>query len=57
MTEHDKLHGGADALEDMARWCQQPDYPSAVYGFCSAEELMLRAAAMRARADVLGEGR
>lgn len=51
MTEAEKMRAGAEALDDAARWSEQPDMPSGVFGFVSANDLRMRAAAMRAVAD------
>lgn len=53
MTERERLIAGAQALEDVARWSEQPDVPTGEHGVVSAFDLFMRAAALRARADVL----
>lgn len=53
MTKSERLIAGAEALEEVARWSEQPDEPTGMPGVVSAFDLFMRAAAMRARADVL----
>lgn len=53
MTERERLLAGADALETVARWSEQPDEPTGCYSVLSARDLYLRAAAMRTEAEVL----
>ena len=53
----DGLLAGADALEAMARWSEQPDEPTGCHSVLSAHDLYLRAAAMRSEADVLPKKR
>lgn len=53
MTEQERLIAQAEILEDVARWSEQPDEPTGAFGVVSAFELVMRAAALRAQADVL----
>ena len=53
MTEKERLEAQADILEQVAKWSLQPDEPTGAHGLLSATDLMLRAAALRAEADVL----
>jgi hypothetical protein len=55
VTPQERLYAGAEALEAVARWCEQPDEPTGAWGVLSANDLYLRAAAMRAEADVRSE--
>lgn len=49
MTKSERLIAGAEALEEVARWSEQPGE----HGVVSAFDLFMRAAALRAQADVL----
>lgn len=53
MNERERLLAGADALEEAARWSEQPDEPTGCWAVLSAHDLYMRAAAKRAEAEVM----
>lgn len=52
-SNRDKLFLQATGLEAVAAWCEQPDRPTGMWGMVSAFDLRMRAAALRAQADVI----
>ncbi len=57
MTEQERLRAGADVLDEVAHWSEQPDEPTGMYGVVSAFDLRMRAAALRTQAAVLADER
>lgn len=56
MTQREVLIAQADILEEVAQWSEQPDKPTGSHGLITAEDLRLRAVALRVQADVLFPG-